>query len=169
VELCSFSKTAGFTGTRCGYTVIPKELKLTDGKGGKHSFFNVWCRREGSKFNGVSYPVQRAAEAVFTKAAEPQIEETLNYYRENAKTICRVLDELGISYTGGKNSPYVWFKCPGNMNSWEFFDKMLRDIQVVGTPGAGFGKNGNNWFRLTSFGTHENTLAATERLKTLLK
>ena len=105
---------------------------------------------------------------MFSKAARPQIEETLNYYRENAKIISAAFDELGISYTGGKNSPYVWFKCPDNMNSWEFFDKLLKEIQVVGTPGAGFGKNGSNWFRLTAFGTHENTRTAMERFKTML-
>ncbi len=169
IEICSLSKTAGFTGTRCGYTVIPDELVQKDSAGNDVRLSELWARRQGSKFNGVSYPVQRAAEAVFTPEGLKQTRETIEYYRENACVIASTCDELGIRYTGGVNSPYIWLKCPGKMDSWEFFDYLLNEIQVVGTPGAGFGKNGKNWFRLTAFGTHEATREAMDRLKELLK
>ncbi len=164
IEFCSLSKTAGFTGTRCGYTVIPKELER-DG----HNIYKLWYRREATKFNGVSYPVQCAAAAVFTEEGQRQIKENINYYRENAKVITETLDELGIFYTGGKNSPYVWMKCPANLGSWEFFDKLLNEIQVVGTPGEGFGDQGKGFFRFTAFSTHENTKEAMRRLKEFVK
>ncbi len=164
IEFCSLSKTAGFTGTRCGYTVIPKELER-DG----HNIYKLWYRREATKFNGVSYPVQCAAAAVFTEEGQRQIKENINYYRENAKVITETLDELGIFYTGGKNSPYVWMKCPANLGSWEFFDKLLNEIQVVGTPGEGFGEQGKGFFRFTAFSTHENTKEAMRRLKEFVK
>ncbi|MBE6854101.1 MAG: LL-diaminopimelate aminotransferase [Ruminococcus sp.] len=163
VEMCSLSKTAGFTGTRCGYTVIPHELTV-DGK----NIYKLWYRREATKFNGVSYPVQCGAAAVFTPEGQAQIKENLNYYKENARIIGATLDELGIPYTGGVNSPYIWFRCPNGMTGWEFFDEMLEKIAVVGTPGDGFGKNGEGWFRLTSFGDRENTKEAMERLKSML-
>ncbi len=169
VEICSLSKTAGFTGTRCGYTVIPKELTIETPDGGEMSFMQLWCRRQGSKFNGVSYPVQRAAQAVFTPEGIKQTRETIAYYMRNAKVIAETFDSLGIKYTGGKNSPYIWFKCPDGEDSWTFFDRLLKEAEVVGTPGAGFGKNGDGWFRLTAFGSYENTVEAMERVKKLLK
>ena len=141
IELCSLSKTAGFTGTRCGYTVIPKELKR-DG----HNLHDLWYRRQATKFNGVSWPVQCAAAEVFSKEGLNQIRENLEYYKKNAKIIASALDELGIYYTGGKNSPYIWLQCPNGMGSWEFFDHLLENAAVVGTPGEGFGKNGEGFF-----------------------
>ena len=167
IEICSLSKTAGFTGTRCGYTVIPEGVTFAAPDGSRVSVRKIWSRRQGSKFNGVSYPVQRAAEAVFTAEGYKQTRETIAYYMENAKLMCETFDKLGMKYTGGKNSPYIWFKC--GMDSWEFFDKMLNEIEVVGTPGVGFGKNGDGWVRLTAFGSHENTRTAMERLYNWLK
>ncbi|MBQ9728389.1 MAG: LL-diaminopimelate aminotransferase [Clostridia bacterium] len=164
IELCSFSKTAGFTGTRCGYTVVPEEL-IFDGM----SLRKMWLRRQTTKFNGVSYIVQKGAAAVFTEEGEKQIAENLSYYRENAKAIAACMDECGIPYTGGKNSPYIWLQCPCGMTSWEFFDYLLEKIQVVGTPGSGFGKNGEGYFRLTAFASRETTQEACDRLKALLK
>lgn len=169
VEICSLSKTAGFTGTRCGYTVIPKELMLKTPTGEDISFMQLWCRRQGSKFNGVSYPVQRAAEAVFSPEGQAQTKKVIESYTANAKVMAETFDSLGIKYTGGKNSPYIWFKCPFGMGSWEFFDKLLNEAEVVGTPGEGFGKNGDGWFRLTAFNTLENTKEAMERFKKLFK
>ena len=163
IEFCSLSKTAGFTGTRCGYTVIPKELER-DG----HNIYKLWYRREATKFNGVSWPVQRGAAAVFSEEGQKQIRENIAYYQENARIISSAMDELGIYYTGGKNSPYIWLKCPDNMGSWEFFDYLLENANVVGTPGEGFGKNGAGYFRLTSFGDRENTIEAVNRIKKLL-
>ena len=162
IEFCSLSKTAGFTGTRCGYTVVPDEL-VFDG----HSLNKFWLRRQTTKFNGVSYIVQRAAEAVFTDEGQKQIRANIDYYRENAKIITTAFDELGITYFGGKNSPYIWMKCPNGMDSWTFFDYLLKNAGVVGTPGAGFGENGEGFFRLTSFSNHENTREAMKRFKKL--
>ena len=164
IEFCSFSKTAGFTGTRCGYTVIPHELKKDGLKANA-----MWYRRQATKFNGVPYIVQKGAAAVFTEDGRRQIRENLNYYRENAKIIADCMDRLKIWYTGGKNSPYIWLKCPDGVDSWKFFDRLLNDIQVVGTPGAGFGKNGEGFFRLTAFGSREVTNEAASRLEKLLK
>ncbi len=164
IEMCSFSKTAGFTGTRCGYTVVPSALVR---KG--VSLKEMWFRRQSTKFNGVSYIVQRGAAAVFTEEGLAQIGENLGYYRENARIIADCMDRCGIFYTGGKNSPYIWLKCPDGMKSWEFFDYLLREAQVVGTPGSGFGRNGEGYFRLTAFGDRENTREACERLYRLLK
>jgi LL-diaminopimelate aminotransferase len=163
IELCSLSKTAGFTGTRCGYTVIPEELERGGAKLNK-----LWMRRQSTKFNGVSYIVQRAAEAVFTPEGLAQCRAAINYYRENAKIIADTLDRLGIYYTGGKHSPYIWLQCPGGMGSWEFFDKLLYEANVVGTPGAGFGKEGEGYFRLTAFGSNERTAEAAARIEKLL-
>lgn len=163
IEFCSLSKTAGFTGTRCGYTVIPKELER-DG----HNIYKLWYRRQATKFNGVSWPVQCAAAAVFSDEGQKQIKENLSYYKENAKIIAEALDDAGIYYTGGKNSPYIWLECPNGMGSWEFFDLLLEKANVVGTPGSGFGKNGEGFFRLTSFGDREKTIEAVKRLKNLL-
>lgn len=168
IELCSLSKTAGFTGMRCGYTVIPHELVVKASDGSEVSIAQLWGRREGSKFNGVSYPVQCAAAAVFTEEGQKQTRANIEYYQNNAKVMASTLDELGIKYTGGKNSPYIWLKCPNNMGSWEFFDYLLENANVVGTPGAGFGKNGEGWFRLTAFGDKDRTVEAMERIKKLL-
>ncbi len=168
IEMCSLSKTAGFTGMRCGYTVVPHELVVKSSKGEDVQLAQLWGRRQGSKFNGVSYPVQCAAAAVFTEEGQKQIKENIRYYQNNAGVISRTFDELGIKYTGGKNSPYIWFKCPNNMGSWEFFDYLLENAYVVGTPGEGFGKNGEGWFRLTAFGDKDRTVEAMERFRKLL-
>lgn len=164
VEVCSFSKIAGFTGTRCGYTVVPQAI-VSDGQ----SLNKMWLRRQTTKFNGVPYIVQKGAAACFTEEGMKQIKETLGYYKQNAKVLAATLDELGIWYTGGKSSPYLWLKCPNGMDSWTFFDYLLENANVVGTPGAGFGKNGDGFFRLTAFGDQERTKEAAERLKKLLK
>ncbi|MCL2637842.1 MAG: LL-diaminopimelate aminotransferase [Oscillospiraceae bacterium] len=166
IEICSLSKTAGFTGTRCGYTVVPKELEFYDDKGAVYSVLKIWARRQGSKFNGVPYVIQRGAEAVFSPDGLKQTKEAIDYYMENARIMSETFSELNISYTGGKNSPYIWFKC--NMPSWDFFDMLLSGKQVVGTPGVGFGKNGDGWFRLTAFNTRENTIEAMKRVRELL-
>lgn len=158
IEFCSLSKTAGFTGTRCGYTIVPKTLNF-DG-----DLNAMWMRRQTTKFNGVAYVIQRAAEAVFTPEGQRQIRKNIAYYQQNAKIIMEGLDRCKIKYFGGKNSPYIWLKCPGGMGSWEFFDKLLVEANVVGTPGEGFGRNGKGYFRLTSFSTHENTREAAERI-----
>lgn len=164
IEFCSFSKIAGFTGTRCGYTVIPKAIEKDGFNANK-----AWLRRQSTKFNGVPYIVQKGAAAVFTKKGMKEIKENLTYYMNNAKIIADCMDELGIWYTGGKNSPYIWLKCPNGMGSWEFFDYLLNNAQVVGTPGAGFGRNGEGYFRLTAFGSSEGTKEAVARIKKLLK
>lgn len=163
IELSSYSKTAGFTGVRCGYTVVPQALVRGGVPLGK-----LWARRQSTKFNGVSYITQMGAAAVFTEEGEREIRENIDYYRNNAKIISECLDELGIWYTGGKNSPYIWLKCPDGMTSWEFFDYLLENAQVVGTPGSGFGKNGEGFFRLTAFGSEENTRRACARIRALL-
>ena len=168
IEMCSLSKTAGFTGMRCGYTVIPDELVFKSSDGQDVSISQLWGRRQGSKFNGVSYPVQCAAAAVFSEEGIRQTRENIKYYQQNAAVIAAALDELGIKCTGGKNSPYIWLKCPNGMGSWEFFDKLLEEANVVGTPGAGFGKNGEGWFRLTAFGDADRTKEAMERIKKML-
>jgi LL-diaminopimelate aminotransferase len=169
IEMCSLSKTAGFTGLRCGYTIIPGELVGISGNGDEVSIRDTWGRRQGSKYNGVSYPVQCAAAGVFSKEGRVQVQANIDYYMENAKIILSTLNELNIPCTGGENSPYIWLKTPMGMSGWEFFDYLLEKIQVVGTPGEGFGQNGAGWFRLTSFNTHENTIEAMRRLKELLK
>lgn len=163
IEFCSFSKTAGFTGTRCGYTVVSDELIFDD-----MSLNKMWLRRQTTKFNGVPYIVQRGAQAVFSESGQKEIFENINYYKRNAKIIADTLKKHNIYFTGGIHSPYIWLKCPNNMKSWEFFDFLLEKIQVVGTPGAGFGKNGEGFFRLTSFNTYENTLEAMKRLDGIL-
>lgn len=174
IEFCSLSKTAGFTGTRCGYTIVPKDLKVKVSKlkllkidSDVIELNKLWLRRQTTKFNGVPYIVQRGAEAVFTPEGQKQIMENINYYRENAKVIAETMDEIGIKYFGGINSPYIWLECPNGMKSWEFFDYLLENINVVGTPGAGFGENGEGYFRLTAFGDKDNTVEAMERLKKL--
>ena len=164
IEIASLSKTAGFTGTRCSYTIVPKELVRDE-----QSLKDMWNRRQSTKFNGTPYIVQRAAEAVFTDEGYAEIMENIHGYQHNAKIITDTLDELGIYYTGGHYSPYVWLKCPNNMSSWEFFDFLLENAQVVGTPGEGFGSNGAGFFRLTAFNTPERTSEAMDRLKNFLK
>ena len=157
VEVCSFSKIAGFTGTRCGYTVVPQAI-VSDSQ----SLNKMWLRRQTTKFNGVAYVVQRGAEAVFT-------EEGMDYYRQNAAVIAAALDEAGVWYCGGKNSPYIWLRCPNNMGSWEFFDWLLETANVVGTPGEGFGECGKGYFRLTAFGDATKTKEAAARIVAALK
>lgn len=160
IEFRSFSKTAGFTGVRCGYTVIPHELKA-----GGTELNALWARRQATKFNGVSYVTQRAAEACYTEEGKKQIRETIAYYQKNAQVIYNGLKDCGFTVYGAVNSPYVWLKTPGDMGSWEFFDTLLHEIQVVGTPGEGFGPSGEGYFRLTAFGSAENTAKAVERIK----
>ena len=167
IEFCSLSKTAGFTGTRCGYTVVPKELVFTASTGAVMSLNAMWNRRQCTKFNGTSYIVQKGAELVFSEEGIRECQENIACYRKNAKAIADTLTELGIRFFGGINSPYIWFECPNGMDSWSCFDYLLEHIQVVGTPGAGFGENGKNYFRLTAFGTYEKTVEAMERFKKL--
>ena len=165
IEFKSYSKTAGFTGVRCAYTVVPKELKGYTKEKEEVSLNKLWNRRTCTKFNGVSYIVQRAAEAIYTEEGKKQIKENIKYYKENAKIIKKGLEEAGFEVYGAVNSPYVWLKVPEGMNSWEFFDKLLEEVNVVGTPGSGFGPHGEGYFRLTAFGTKENTEKAIERIK----
>ena len=163
IEFCSFSKTAGFTGTRCGYTIVPDALV----RGGV-ALNGLWLRRQTTKFNGVPYIIQKGAAAVFSEEGRRQTLANIDYYRENARILADTLDRLGIRYTGGKNSPYIWMECPNGMKSWEFFDYLLENAGVVGTPGAGFGANGEGYFRLTAFNDHENTEKAAKRIEKLL-
>ena len=168
IEFCSLSKTAGFTGTRCGYTVVPKALYGKTAAGEKVQPNRLWLRRQTTKFNGVPYIIQRGAAAVFTPEGRAQCLNMIAYYRENAKLMADALTRKGIYFTGGINSPYIWMECPGKMGSWEFFDFLLEKAAVVGTPGAGFGVNGEGFFRLTAFGNHENAEEAMARLEELL-
>lgn len=167
IEFCSLSKTAGFTGTRFSYTVVPEELVFETSNGETLSLHNMWNRRQCTKFNGTPYIIQYAGAKVFTEEGMKECQENIGYYRENAHMIAETLEKKGISFTGGVNSPYIWFKCPKGMESWEFFDYLLENAQIVGTPGAGFGENGKNYFRLTSFGKHEKTKEAMERFNAL--
>ncbi|MEC1179482.1 LL-diaminopimelate aminotransferase [Metasolibacillus meyeri] len=162
IEFCSLSKTAGFTGTRCGYTVVPHALVKDN-----TSLNKLWLRRQTTKFNGVPYIIQKGAEAVFSDDGLKQIQENISYYMENAKLISETLKELNIWHVGGENSPYIWLKCPDNMNSWDYFDYLLENAQVVGTPGAGFGSNGEGFFRLSAFGDRVNVVEAMKRLRNL--
>ena len=163
IEICSLSKTAGFTGTRCGYTVIPKELER-DGM----SLNKMWVRNRTTKTNGVSYIIQKGAAAIFTEEGQKQIHDNIKIYKQNATYLMEALDTLGIWYCGGKNAPYIWMRCPDNMGSWEFFDYLLNEIQVVGTPGEGFGACGEGYFRFSTFGSPEDTKEAARRLVELL-
>ena len=167
IEFCSLSKTAGFTGTRCGYTVVPMELKFKASTGEEMSLNAMWNRRQCTKFNGTSYIVQKGAEAVFSDEGIQECQQNIRYYKKNAKTIADTLTRLKIPFFGGIHSPYIWFECPNGMDSWTCFDYLLTRIQVVGTPGAGFGENGKNYFRLTAFGTYEKTVEAMERFEAL--
>lgn len=165
IEFHSYSKTAGFTGVRCGYTIIPKELMAVSAGGEKVSLNHLWNRRQCTKFNGTSYITQRGAEAIYTEEGKKQIKETIAYYMENARIMREAFTELGMKFFGGKNAPYIWLKTPGNMTSWEFFDEMLHKINVVGTPGVGFGPSGEGFFRFTAFGSKEDCTEAMRRLK----
>ncbi len=167
IEFRSFSKNAGFTGTRCAYTVVPKELKAQDNEGNLHLVNPLWNRRQTTKFNGVSYPIQRAAEAVYTPEGQSQINEYIAYYMENARIIRESLEKIGLNVYGGINSPYIWIKTPEGMDSWDFFDLLLNKAHVVGTPGAGFGPSGEGYLRITAFNTMENTKKAMERISEL--
>lgn len=162
IELRSFSKNAGFTGVRLGFTVIPKEL-VRDGV----SLHSLWARRHGTKFNGAPYIVQKAGEAVYSEAGKAQLKDQIGYYMRNAKLIHDELAKAGFSVSGGVNAPYIWLETPDKMTSWEFFDYLLKNANVVGTPGSGFGSHGEGYFRLTAFGTYENTLKAIDRIKSL--
>ena len=163
IEICSLSKTAGFTGTRLGYTVIPKRLIRNS-----MSLNGMWVRNRTTKTNGVSYIIQKGGAAVFTPEGQEQIHNNIQIYKNNAKVLTEALDELGIWYTGGKNAPYIWLKCPNGMGSWEFFDYLLNEVQVVGTPGEGFGACGEGYFRFSTFGSPEDTKEAARRLVKLL-
>ena len=163
IEICSFSKTAGFTGTRLGYTVIPTDL-VRNGM----NLHDMWVRNRTTKTNGVSYIIQRGGAAVFTPEGQKQIHANIQIYKNNAKVLMEALDSLGIWYCGGKNAPYIWMKCPDGMGSWEFFDYLLKNVQIVGTPGEGFGACGEGYFRLSTFGDPDDTKKAAELLKGLL-
>ncbi len=167
IEFRSFSKTAGFTGTRCGYVVIPKNLTGFTKSGEKVPLKNLWLRRQTTKFNGTAYIIQRGAAAIYSEEGQAQVKELIDYYMTNAKIIREGLSALGLKVYGGENAPYIWLETPGKMKSWDFFDKLLRESNVVGTPGAGFGPCGENYFRLTAFGSRENTIAAMEKFKNL--
>lgn len=162
IEIRSFSKNAGFTGTRLGFTVVPKELKC-----GKVSLNSLWARRHGTKFNGAPYIIQAAGAAIYTEEGKKQTKDMIGYYMENARIIREGLTDAGYLVSGGVNAPYIWLKTPDKMTSWEFFDYLLKEVNIVGTPGSGFGPSGEGYFRLTAFGTHENTLEAMERIKRL--
>ncbi len=168
IEFRSFSKTAGFTGTRCGYTIIPKTVKGRAADGSLVEFNKLWNRRHTTKFNGTAYIVQRGAAAIYTEEGQKQVKETIAYYMENARIIREGLQAAGIKAYGGVNAPYIWLKTPDNMPSWDFFDKLLTEVHIVGTPGAGFGPCGEGYFRLTAFGNRENTVRAVERIKNQL-
>ena len=163
IEICSLSKTAGFTGTRLGYTIIPKELERMG-----MNLNSMWVRNRTTKTNGVSYIIQKGAAAVFTPEGQKQIHDNIQIYKQNAACLMKALDEIGVWYCGGKNAPYIWMKCPDGMTSWEFFDLLLREIQVVGTPGQGFGSCGEGYFRFSTFGSPDDTKEAARRLTRLL-
>ena len=167
IEFRSFSKNAGFTGTRCAYTVVPKELMGFDASGNPYSLNELWFRRLTTKFNGVSYPVQMAAKAIYSEEGQKEIKELVSYYMKNAAIIKESLEKIGLNVYGGTNSPYIWIKTPNKMDSWEFFDLLLNEANVVGTPGVGFGPSGEGYFRITAFNTLENTKEAMERISNL--
>ncbi len=167
IEFRSFSKTAGFTGTRCAFTVIPEEVKAYDSEGNAHSVKKLWMRRQSTKFNGVSYPVQKAAAAIYTPEGKKEVEEVIAYYLANAKIMRESLAEIGYTVYGGVNAPYVWVKTKDDMSSWDFFDKVLNETNIVGTPGSGFGPAGEGYFRFSAFAGRENVIDAMERIKNL--
>ena len=165
IEFRSFSKKAGFTGTRCAYVIIPNELKAYTSTGEAVSVKPLWSRRHCTKFNGVSYPVQKAAAAIYTEEGKKQVQEIIDYYMENARLLKYALQNEGFTVFGGTNAPYVWVKTKNNMTSWDFFDKLLKDINIVGTPGSGFGPSGEGYFRFSSFASRSNVIEAIERIK----
>ena len=167
IEFCSFSKTAGFTGTRCAWTVVPQALRgqNPDGTAAETSLNALWFRRQSTKFNGVPYIVQRGAAAIYTPEGQAQVKQVINHYLQNAKIIRDTLLGLGFSCTGGENSPYIWLKTPAGQTSWQFFDLLLNELNIIGTPGSGFGQQGEGYFRLTAFGSLQETQEAAERLK----
>ncbi len=167
IEFRSFSKTAGFTGTRCAYAVVPKEVTGKTKSGERQPLNPMWNRRQCTKFNGVPYIIQRGAEAVYTKEGREQTRANIAYYKENARIIKEGLESIGLTVYGGVDAPYIWLKTPGNMTSWELFDILLEQVQIVSTPGSGFGPHGEGYLRLTAFGSRENTIRAVERIKTL--
>jgi LL-diaminopimelate aminotransferase len=169
IEFRSFSKTAGFTGVRCGLVVVPEELEGTTSTGEKYSFNKLWLRRQTTKFNGASYPVQKAAAAVYTDEGWLETKANIDYYMENARIIREGLAEAGLTVYGGVNGPYIWLKTPVGLTSWDFFDKLLNECNVVGTPGSGFGPSGEGYFRLSAFGNRENVIEAVARIKNNLK
>jgi len=169
IEFRSFSKTAGFTGVRCAYTVVPKELQGRSASGEPVSLNALWVRRQSTKFNGVAYVIQRAAAATYTEEGRKQMRAVVDYYMENARIIRQGLETAGLTVHGARNAPYIWVKTPAGLDSWGFFDKLLADAHVVGTPGAGFGPSGEGYFRLTAFGGREQTEEAVERIKSRLK
>lgn len=165
IEFRSFSKQSGFTGTRCAYTIVPEELVGYTENGNAININSIWLRRQSTKFNGVSYIVQKAAESIYTPEGQGEIKEYINYYMENAKIIRDGLDSIGIKTFGGVSAPYIWLKTPGNLSSWEFFDLLLNEVGIVGTPGVGFGDEGEGYFRLTAFGSRENIIKAIKKIK----
>ncbi len=167
IEFRSFSKTAGFTGTRCAFTVIPKDLMAYDSEGNEHSVWKLWNRRHSTKFNGVSYPVQKAAAAVYSENGQKEVKATIQFYLENARIMRKELEEAGYQVFGGVNAPYIWVKTPNGISSWEFFDKMLNEANIVGTPGVGFGASGEGYFRFSAFAERENVLEAMKRIKNI--
>jgi len=167
IEFRSLSKTAGFTGVRLAYTVIPSELTATDSEGNAVQVKKLWNRRHTTKFNGVSYPVQKAAAAVYTEQGQREVQEVIDYYMENARIMKESLKKSGYQVFGGENAPYIWVKTKNNMKSWDFFDKLLREANVVGTPGSGFGPSGEGYFRFSAFAGRENVLDAMERIQKL--
>ena len=169
IEFRSFSKTAGFTGVRCGLVVVPEELEGTTSTGEKYSFNKLWLRRQTTKFNGASYPVQKAAAAVYTEEGWQETKANIDYYMENARIIREGLSEAGLTVYGGVNAPYIWLKTPAGLSSWDFFDKLLNECNVVGTPGSGFGPSGEGYFRLSAFGNRDNVIEAVARIKRNLK
>jgi LL-diaminopimelate aminotransferase len=169
IEFRSFSKTAGFTGVRCGLVVVPEEVMGTTALGEKYSFNKLWLRRTTTKFNGASYPVQKAAAAVYSEEGWKQTKDIIDYYMENARIIREGLTEAGMTIYGGVNAPYIWLKTPGGVTSWDFFDKLLNECNVVGTPGSGFGPSGEGYFRLSAFGNRDTVIEAVARIKKYLK
>ena len=168
IEFRSFSKTAGFTGVRCGYTVVPKELTAATLTGERVALNRLWNRRQCTKFNGTSYITQRAAEAIYTPEGKRQVKENIDYYMNNARTMKEGLEAAGLKVYGGVNAPYIWLKTPNGIGSWRFFEQMLYEANVVGTPGVGFGPSGEGYIRLTAFGEHENCVEAMRRIRNWL-
>jgi LL-diaminopimelate aminotransferase len=167
IEFRSFSKNAGFTGTRCAFTVVPRELTASDGDGNEHALHSLWARRVATKFNGTSYPIQRAATAVYTEAGQAQVNDLINHYMGNAKILCEAARSAGLEVFGGTNAPYIWVKTPNGASSWDIFDKVLNEASVVITPGAGFGNAGEGYFRISAFNSRENAEEVANRIQAM--